>query len=362
MARRGENIYKRRDGRWEGRYVVGRTPSGRTRFGYVYGRQYQQVRRALLAIKAQRLSASSPGAPRVTLSAWFSRYMDQDVLPRVKPSTAQAYRNLIRRHILPPLGPMFLADVTARDVRAMLDGMLARGLSPSTARGALRLLSSAMRAAQDAGLLLRNPCHGVRLAAIPREQRVLTRAEQERIRRAGEKSQSPAALLALYTGLRLGEICALRWEDVDFARGTLLVRRTAQRVSCAGEGRRTTLLVGPPKSRAARRTLPLAPFLLDALRRLPRHPGGYVFSASPQPAEPRTIQRQFAQLMARLRIPGAHFHSLRHTFATRLLELHVDVKTVSVLLGHAAAQTTLSVYAHSLPSQQRAAIRKLAAC
>jgi len=197
-------------------------------------------------------------------------------------------------------------------------------------------------------------------------QRVLTPPEQKALRAAITEKEDLPALVSLYTGLRLGEVCALKWSDIDWERRTLTVRRTVQRVAQMGEaGRSKTLLaIGTPKSRSSHRVLPVPDFLLDKLRALlaQQRAAEYVFSATAHAAEPRTVQRRFKRLLRKLGIEGAHFHTLRHSFATRLLELGVDIKTLSLLLGHGSARTTLDFYAHSLVEQQRLAMERLAAC
>ena len=145
------------------------------------------------------------------------------------------------------------------------------------------------------------------------------------------------------------------------------VRRTVQRIAGKGaesSSRRTLLMIGTPKSRRSCRVIPVPEFILVMLReRLQSCCGdAYVFGKASAAADPRTIQRRFSRLAKKLELFGAHFHTLQHTFATRLLELGVDVKTVSALLGHSSARTTLDFYAHSLSEQQRAAVALLSAC
>lgn len=172
-------------------------------------------------------------------------------------------------------------------------------------------------------------------------------------------------MLALYTGMRLREVCALKWLDIDWEKRTITVCRTAQRVARMKPetGARTMLMIGSPKSIRSQRVLPVPAFLLEQLRkRMENQTSEYVFGVSDRAAEPRTLQRHFQKIMNKLGIVGAHFHTLRHSFATRLLELGVDVKTVSVLLGHSSAKTTLDFYAHSLLDRQRSAMELLATC
>lgn len=361
MARHGENIYKRKDGRYEGRYVKGRTADGKTQFGYVYGYQYAEVRNKLLMKKAQLLQNSGGTGGAVTLDMWMQRWLHGEVQSRVKRSSYLTYFNLWNRHIQPQLGRVRLERITADDVRGMLARLNEAGLAPSTRRSALRLLNAAMDAAREEGHIRQNPCRRIRLMQEDAaEQRVLNRREQECVKKVCVEGKYAAALLGLYTGLRLGEICGLQWADVDWERGTLTVRRTVQRVKSAN-GARTELNVGSPKTAHSRRVIPVPLFLLDILRALQdRSTQSWMFGSSGMPAEPRTMQRRLLRLTLRLGMANVHFHTLRHTFATRLVEMGVDVKTVSALLGHSSIRTTLDFYAHSRLEHQRSAIERLA--
>lgn len=366
MARHGENIYRRRDGRFEGRYVVGKKSDGRTKFGYIYGRQYADVQRRLMIKKVERFNRLYPDDAREqTLSEWLTRWLDSDIAYSVKASTLRIYRGQAQNHVLPSLGGYYLSQVTPTAVHQMLTELEKKGLGPSGIRSALRLLSSAMRAAQEEGLIGRNPCRRIKvMPAGKKEQRVLTAWEQEKIRACVDRANLPA-LMGLYTGMRLGEICALKWTDINWKKKTLTVRRTVQRVTRQrepGHGK-TCLLVGTPKTEGSYRVIPLPDPLCGKLETLfaERSENEYIFGKASQPAEPRTVQRHFQRLTERLGLRGVHFHTLRHSFATRLLELGIQVKTVSVLLGHTSVKTTLDIYAHSLLDQQRAAIDLLAA-
>lgn len=365
MAKHGENIYKRKDGRYEGRYVIGKAAGGKTRFGYVYARQYSEVRRQLLQRKAEQL-CNGGGAACIrqgTLAEWMPYWMESQVLGCVKASSYQTYQNLIKRHLLPGLGEYELEQITPGMVCDFVESLRASGLSFSTTKSVYRLLAAAMRFALDEGRIGRNPCRKIRMQPDERpEQRVLSRAEQEKIEAAAGGEKELPILLSLYTGMRLGEICALRWADIDWDRRTITVRRTVQRVAGSNGAAKTTLMIGTPKSIYSHRVIPIPDFVLDTLRCSMAKAGAseYIFSLSSQAADPRTMQRRFKRMAERLGFPDAHFHTLRHSFATRLLELGVDIKTVSALLGHGSAKTTLDFYAHSMIDQQRAAIERLA--
>lgn len=378
MARHGENIYKRKDGRYEGRYVTGKKSNGTTRFGYVYGMRYTDVKKRLLEKKAEIQQTIHPEAAvrGMTVEKWMRSWLETDLLGGIKASSYLTYQNQMNRHILPCLGRMQMASITPEMVHSFLECLQAKGLGENTVRGIYRLLSAAMRAALDDGIISKNPCRKICVKRGERvQQRVFSREEQKKVEKTLSQGEDLTALFAMYTGLRLGEICGLRWSDINWENGTATVCRTVQRLKrmdtdkclkCGGA--KTYLMIGSPKSPSSCRTIPIPTFLLKRLeiqkkqRSAVQLTTGYIFGTGMRAADPRTIQRRFAGVVRRLEIPDAHFHTLRHGYATRLLEMGVDVKTVSQLLGHSSAKTTLDCYAHSLLDQQRSAVAKLSAC
>lgn len=371
LPRHGENIYKRRDGRYEGRYVIGKTLEGRTKFGYVYGRYYMEVRQKLMQRKAaqHQVSKTTSCAQRITVGEWIGYWLKNELMGSIKPSSYYSYLQQFEHYILPVLGDYQLCALTPCEINAFLMHMKARGLAYSTIHGAYRLLSSALRFALEEGLISKHPCRKIRVEReVKLEQRVLTRQEQILVRRAATCPEYLPILLSLYTGMRLGEICALQWADINWDRKCITVTRTAQRVSAhePTSNRKTCVIIGTPKSRRSCRVLPVPDFVLQVLRRVcnSSNPARsvYIFSGENRAAEPRTMQRLFTLLMKKLNIAGAHFHTLRHSFATRLLELGVDIQTISTLLGHSSIRITLDFYAHSLTDQQQAAINRLSEC
>lgn len=366
MCRHGENIYLRKDGRYEGRYVVGRKPNGTTKFGYIFGRQFADVRRRLISKKAE-LSGQQDcslyhGKPML-LEAWLMRWLHEEIIARVKPSTYQAYESVVTRHIAPRIGGLCLHELTAAGIVEFLNTLREAGLADSTVASIFRVLSAGLAFAQEEGLLPKNPCKKVKLQPTETPvQRVLSVKEQENLRKAASDTDIPT-LLGLYAGLRVGEVCALKWEDIDWDEATVTIRRTAQRLRRSGAGGKTMVMIGVPKSRKSHRTIPLPKFILKLLAQYRETcpASDFIFGKHDKPAEARTIQRRLQRLAKKLGISGVHFHALRHSFATRLMELGADVKTVSELLGHGSAKTTLDIYAHSLLEHRRSAVDKLAA-
>lgn len=363
MSRRGENIYKRKDGRYEGRYVIGRTENGKTRFGYVYGQQYAAVRDELARKKARLIDNRGPAAKGgMTLNEWMEEWLKGELQGGVRPSSYRTYMNIYRNHLQNSLGGWEIGRITPEAIRYFLQSLHDKGLAPGTVRAIYRLFSAAMKCALEEEIICRNPCVRIRLQnTLPPEQRVLSGEESRLILEDATARKDLPVLLGLYTGLRLGEICALKWEDINWSQRAMTVRRTAQRI--AGQRpdlQKTVLTVGVPKSAKSLRTIPLSNFILELLAEQKKPASaGYIFGTETQAAEPRTVQRRFQRMTERLGLLGVHFHTLRHSFATRLFELGVDIKTISSLLGHSSARTTLDFYAHSLLDQQRAAIDRL---
>jgi len=281
----------------------------------------------------------------------------------IRISSWQTYCNLVKKHIEPYMGEMDITRIDADTVAQYVEKLQSIAVSQSVIKNAYRLLKAAMQHALEEGFIRKNPCGKLRMCRFqPAEQRILSRGEQQLLKNAAGKT-NPEILLGLYTGLRLGEICALKWEDIDWHRGTIAMRRTVQRVACfpGAAGGKTMLRIGLPKTRQSRRILPVPGFILELLKGMRDVAAGeYIFGVGTAAAEPRSMQRRLHTVVQKIGLHGVHFHTLRHSFATRLLEIGIDVKTVSSLLGHASAKTTLDFYAHSAFEHQRCAVNALA--
>ncbi len=344
MARKGENIYKRRDGRWEGRYPIGRNANGRTKYRSVYGKTYAEVREKLLPLKAKYCHYQESG--KLTVGALLEEWLSA-VQIRVKPSTYANYRMKADKHILPEFGGIRYDRLTVQILHAFIERKLQGGLSAKYVSDIVVVMKSmAKYASRVHGF--RNPVQDVILPKIPRtERKILSSKEQKTLCRHLQKHENSASLcilLSLYTGLRVGEVCGLKWGDIDFAKSSFTVRRTVQRIRCESG---TRILVDSPKSRTSVRTIPVPAFLMELLRNFRGNDESYVLSGSRRVMEPRTLQHRFKSILKKAGLPSVAFHSLRHAFATNCVALGFDVKTLSEILGHASVETTLNRYVHS---------------
>lgn len=195
--------------------------------------------------------------------------------------------------------------------------------------------------------------------------RVLNRKEEEELIRFLMKGMDLCRFgvyMAMRTGVRIGELCALRWRDISFETDTIFIRHTVQRIRSGEEaaGAKTKLLLGPPKSDSSDRTIPLMPDL-EALCRVfyPKNPDHFVLTGTGRCMDPRKLQRRLKKYTEECGLEGIHFHTLRHTFATRCVEAGFDVKTLSEILGHADIGITMNQYVHPDMDSKRANMSRL---
>ena len=324
MPKRGENIYKRKDGRWEGRYIRGRSPSGRAEYGYVYAGSYRECRakrqKCLDACREAPVAASS-----LTLNQAAERFL-ADKQDDLKRSTLARYTYVLKHYILPVFGAVLLSQLTANQISEFLRRLQKNGLSGKSARDVGVLLKSILRYSAKK-LDCPSPGMTVELPAYRRKQIDIFYPDE--IQRLAQMIMDEPTttgigiLLTLNTGLRLGELCALQYKDIDLRNGVVHVRKTVQRIR---SGDRTSLMVLPPKSNSARRTIPLPGDMAALLQKLVQsHPNGenYLLTGKNVPMEPRTMQYQYRALLKAAGIPYRNFHTLRHTYASRCVENEV---------------------------------------
>ena len=364
---KGENIFKRKDGRWEARYIKGYELSGKIRYGFCYGKTYREAKEKVTKIKAAALAGML--AP-VTSRRRFAYYCDEwlrSKRTRVKEATYIKYETMLERHIKPRLGGCFPQGITAALAEEFSRELLfEEELAPKTVHDILVVLGSVLK--YTASLL-----PGMTAAEIPyprcarREMRVLSREEQQRFAAFLMKDMDECkfgVLLTLSTGIRIGELCALRWGNILLSERTIRITATLQRLrdTGGGEGTKTRVVTGSPKSETSARTIPLTDFAAELCARMaPGCKDAYVLTGTREYMEPRALQYRMEKYTRACALEGVHFHTLRHTFATRAVEVGFEIKSLSEILGHASTKVTLDRYVHSSMQLKRDNMNKLAA-
>lgn len=363
MPRRGDNIYKRKDGRWEGRYHIGRKSNGRLRYGYVYGKSYNEVKEKIGPLrKKMALLAHYHLVGGMTYLEWTNMWM-VEVEDTVKESTFSSYCYKIQHYLLPHLAEVSLSEITEKRLQEMVKFWQEDGLSVGTIKLLIGLLKRILTSAESKGKIAKNPCKEIKLPKGKKKKvRALAKLEQKRLEKVVEKEESDKglpAVLAMHTGMRIGEIAALKWENVLFDQNIILVESTYQRVSVAGTNQ-TVLHYGPVKSESSQRVIPMSDKIRKDLQKQKlKSDSEFVFSVNGKPCEPRLLTYHFHQLRKKAKLEKVHFHQLRHTFATRCLESGADIPSVSALLGHSSTQMTLDIYSDSMLEQRIVAISSM---
>lgn len=366
MSKKGENIYKRKDGRWEARFVKQRESGCETRYGYCYGRSYREVKeklnsaRTVLNKQEQALNGRDSGQLNALCDEWLRLKRSQ-----VKESTFVKYHLILEKRIKPEFGEYCASSLTSPVVEQFAYELIhGKGLSAKTARDVLMVLHAVLLYGEkQAGLSRRIDI--VYPKAEKKEMRVLSRDEQEKLTRYLLENTDLCkfgTLFTLLTGLRIGEVCALRWRDISLRDGVVYVRSTMQRVkNLDGGGAKTKVIICDPKSFTSARVIPLSPFAMELCQRFCGRPDEYILSGkSDSFVEPRVLQNHMKRYARDCGLSGVHFHTLRHSFATRCVEVGFEIKSLSEVLGHASPQITLDRYVHSSLELKRENMMKLA--
>lgn len=288
----------------------------------------------------------------------------EDKKQYVKKSTYSAYHLLLENHIIPYFGNHKHIDENI--VQEFVFHKLDQGLSHKTIKDIIIVLNMILKYG-DKNNLLEYKSMDIRFPTQTTKQgiEVLSKIHQRKLMSHTSNNFSFPNLgiyICLSTGLRIGEICALQWKDIDLRGRTISITRTIQRIYITDDQtRRTELIIDSPKTKHAIREIPISKELITLLS--PHYkianPNDYVLTNKHKPTEPRTYRNYYTKLMKQLKLPPLKFHCLRHSFATRCIESNCDYKTVSVLLGHANISTTLNLYVHPNMEQKKKCINKM---
>lgn len=373
MPRKGENIRKRKDGRWEGRYTVAHVELEKPVVRSVYGKTYLETKQKLTEarIRAMTIKRAEDGRSRETYAVYTVEEAAGEWLLRIqatrKYATYVKYKNCYARHLRSLVGEWDVKRLNREKLQEVLEQYFSSQTASSSIRHSLicvlnQIIAHGAAACHMPVFVLEN--HSAKAASRP--VKVFSHREQSVIMNALYQNITPGKLgiiLCLFTGLRLGEICSLRWNDIDFTSETLHVNRTVQRIEAEGHRARTALLESEPKSRSSRRGIPLSRNMVRLLKEwqaahVPKHSGDYIIHAG-GPMEPRTYQYFFQSFLKEIGVEYKNFHVLRHTFATNCVESGMDVKSLSELLGHSDVKITLNRYVHPSLEMKRSQLESL---
>jgi integrase len=360
MGRRGNgegSISRRKDGRWEAKYTA-HTADGPKRRA-LYGKTRKEAADKLAKALADRVSGYTFDTENMSVGEYLDRWLNDSGRGSVRLSTYERHEQIVRLHLKPALGRVKLTKLTPAHVQGLYRDKLDSRLTPATVQKIHTVLHKALAQALKWNMIPHNVADAVKAPRpAPEEMHPLSPDEARKLIEAvrGDKLEA-LYVLAVHTGMRQGELLALKWEDVELNEGVIRIKRTLVRSG----GR---IAVGEPKTKGSRRPVHLTGTAVEALRgHLERqlddierlgdlyHDHGLVFTSGVGTLiNPSNLHRRsFAPLLQRARLPQIRFHDLRHTCATLLLSRNVHPKYVQELLGHATVAITLDTYSHMIP-------------
>jgi len=357
--RKGENIRKRNDGRWEGRYHTIDT-LGNAKIKSVYAKSYKAVKEKLKAVTS--IKQLNTATINLNVKEAIILWLDT-IKPTVKKSTYSKYYDLSYKHIISSIGRYKLNYITQSLIDSFISDKLKHGridgkggLSPKTVKNITHILKQCLG---KYGFVFEYKVVNMNYDEMPclseLEQRIF-----ENFLLLDTDYEKLGLLLALKCGLRLGELCALRFKDIDIDNMTLSVNKTLQRIKNIDylAETKTKIIIDTPKSQKSVRVIPLPSNLCKIIKRLYIE-NAYILTGNSSFLEPRTMQYKFKEYLAQCNIPDYNFHALRHSFATKCVQLGFDLKSLSEILGHSSVKFTIDRYVHSDLTQKRVQMEKL---
>ncbi len=344
--------YLRKDGRWECRASMG-SRNGKRIYKSFYGNCPQEAEYKMAI--ATQIEQTNVVLTEMTVKElaleWF--YITKN---RIKESTAANYRMKLDKHILPYFGDKNCNTLAAKDVYSFIEGKIKSGLSARYIADIIVVMKSIYRYAYRE-YAIHNVLDGIKIPKRhSKEVRILSKSELQILSIYLKSTHNLVTLgiaISLYTGLRIGELCALQWKDVDVNNKTITIRKTIQRIQVTEGKRKTKIIITEPKSTNSNRTIPIPDCLIPMISEFVASSSIFVLSGKNRPVEPRTMQNRFKRILNNAGLPSINYHSLRHAFATGALEIGFDIKTLSEILGHSSVEVTLNRYIHTSMNRKR---------
>ena len=342
------NIYYRRDGRWEGRILTGKTETGKRKYKYIFGRSREVVERSIQKFKAKSILSDTCACGK-SFEDVYDEWL-KNVKLRIKESTAANYTLKARKHILPEFGKMGLSNVNSSIINEFIEKKAKQGLSARYITDIIVLMKSVFKYA----VRLYNIIDPMISVITPKKKKaeitLLDKEEQKVLENYVASNNTHTSLgvaVSMATGIRIGELCALQWKDIDMKKRILTVRKTMQRIQISDSINKTKIVITEPKSESSKRDIPIPECLYNKLKQFKGKEEEYVLSGTEKFVEPRTMQYRFSKILKNVKLPSIHYHALRHIFASNCVKWGFDVKTLSELLGHSFVKITLDRYVHT---------------
>ena len=352
------NVFKRSDGRYEGRIPRGKKQNGKRKFQYILARTKEEVVSRINDIrKNEECHDRCSKTTTIVFYEWF-----KSIQYHVKESTQANYKMKADKHILPYFGEKSIDSIVQDDIYAFIADRRKKGLSDRYITDIIILMKVIFKFAVRTYNIF-NPMVGL---ALPKrknaEIQILDKAEQGKLQSYIAENQNLGTLgtaLSYSTGIRIGELCTLQWKDIDLEKRILTVSKTMQRIQCKNGANKTKLIITDPKSDSSKRKIPIPECMMSFLYKFKGKENEYVVSGSETPVEPRTMQYRFSKILKNVNLPSVHFHALRHIFASTCVKLGFDIKSLSELLGHSSVEITLNRYVHSSFEQKQEYMKKI---
>lgn len=363
MPRKGESIFKRQDGRWEARYIH-HYENDKAIYRYLYGKTYSEAKHKRiieqnLNIKQMKKKANMSFGE--VAEEWLETTRNS-----VKESTYTRYVRIVQKHLVPRLSYKSVMAIEASDINRIINEMLnssSNPLSPKTVVDIICVFKSIAKYGKakkyfyiDLDLIKYPPKDKKMVKVLDRH--TIIKLEKSLV--SSEEVMSVGIIFALYSGVRIGELCGIKWEDIDLKNLTVTINRTIERIADLSPSvNKTKVIINTPKTDSSRRVIPIPKFLKKVLQKHSKNGNCYFLTGTEKYIEPHSCYIKYKKILSDNNIDHYSFHALRHTFATRCVEAGVDIKSLSEMLGHSSINTTLSVYVHPSLEQKRLQLEKV---